>query len=253
MLKSGENPRHVLPRHEERSSNEHVFTLRVLAEAAGVTYQTVRAAITRGRLELPKKPKGEAANYLSAEALRSIAGYIQRALQHKSKPIHNAEARGTLPSRQQDWWDNRWPSFVLYRCAHPDCDELLFGPGVCAEHGGERRPLIKLDPDGHIVVLLGRDYVPLHRVVAQTPPGQHTHHRDGNPWNNRWDNLECLDPREHEDRHIGGVLSARVKKRQPQRKPLRSELGGMTKAELQEKIDEAYLQGLEEGERRARA
>jgi hypothetical protein len=186
----------------------------------------------------------------AAERLRSVASYIQRALVHKSKPIHNEEAVGMLSPEMKKWWADRWPAFELYRCAHPGCDELLFGPGACAEHGGERRPLIKLDTDGHVALLLGRDYVPLHRLVAQTPKGQHTHHRDGNPWNNRWQNLESLSPAEHESRHMGSVLSAKVVKKQPPRRPFRSEMGAVSKAEMQNKVDEAYMRGLKDGRKR---
>jgi hypothetical protein len=241
-LKPGDNPRHVLPRHEERKSVFYEFDLNTVAEAAGVNYQTVRKAVSTGRLQLK--------DLTSAERLRSVAGYIQRALVHKSKPIHSDEARGSLSPEMREWWDNRWPKFELYRCPHPKCNELLFGPGACAEHGGEKRPLIKLDSDGHVVLLLGRDYIPLHRVVAQTPRGLHTHHRDGNPWNNRWPNLECLEPKEHESRHVGSVLSAKVHKKQPPRRAFRSEVGGMTKAELQKKLDEAYMRGLKDGQQR---
>jgi len=222
----------------------HEYNLKVVAEAAGVNYQTVRKAVSTGRLELES-------DLTDAQRLRSVAGYIQKALVHKSKPIHSEEARGELSPQMQIWWDNRWPKFELYRCAHPKCSEVLFGPGACAEHGGERRPLIKLDSEGHVVLLLGRDYIPLHRIVAQTPKGQHTHHRDGNPWNNRWPNLECLDRNEHESRHVGSVLSARVVKNQPPRKPFRSEVGGLSRAELQKKLDDAYMRGVEDGKKRS--
>jgi hypothetical protein len=208
-----------------------------IAAAAGVNYQSVRKAISTERLD--------------PSDLRSISGYIATALIRKSKPVLSAEVHGILPAQQQAWWPDRWPKFQLYRCSHPGCSEILFGPGVCAEHGGDRRPQIRFDPDWHIQILLEKDYVPLHRLIAQTPKGFHTHHRDGNPWNNRWENVEALPPKEHEKRHLGGILSAEVLPDQPPRTPLRSEVGGMTKAELQAIKDTAYLKGLADGKARS--
>jgi len=245
MLRPGENPRQVLPRHEERSDISFYYTLRLIAEAAGVTYQTVRKAVTTERLR--PTVDGE----VTPESLRSVAAYILRTLARKSAPLAEEEARGVLPSQWQQWWANRWPLFQLYRCSNPDCEELLLGPGACGRCGGDKRPQLKLGADGHIQVLVGTDYIPLHRLIAQTPRGQHTHHRDGNPWNNRWSNLESLPPEEHEARHLGSVLSARVLPNQPPRRPLRSEVGGMSRAELQRKLDAAYLRGVDDGMRRA--
>lgn len=39
------------------------------------------------------------------------------------------------------------------------------------------------------------------------PKGFHIHHRDENPLNNSLDNLECLSPAEHAQRHVGGEHS----------------------------------------------
>lgn len=208
MLKPGDNPRRALPNHEERGPVPYNYTLQQVAEAAGVNYQTVRKAVSDGRLD--------------PENLRSVAGYIQGALTRKSKPL-SEEALGLLPPRLRRWWKNRWPEFELHLCAHPGCQELLFFAGTCAEHGGDRKPPIRFDSDGHIVVLLGAkgEYIPLHRLITQAEPGSglQTHHRDGNSWNNRWSNLESLTPEEHQDRHVGGILSADVVKKQPKRKP----------------------------------
>jgi len=247
MLKPGENPRQVLPRHEERGEVAFYYTLKMIAEAAGVTYQTVRKAVTTERLR--PVVHGD----VTAEGLRSVAAYILRTLAHKSAPLDGDEVQGMLPPHWRRWWRNRWPKFELYRCANPDCDELLLGPGACGQCGGDKRPQLKLGSDGHILVLVSRDYIPLHRLITQTPRGMHTHHRDGNPWNNRYSNLESLEPKEHEARHVGSVLSARVLPNQPPRKPLRSEVGGMSRAEYQQRIDVAYTKGIEEGLRRARA
>lgn len=235
-LKPGENPRHVLPRHRERGEVLFNYSLKVIAEAANVEYQTVRKAVTQKLLD----PKD----------MRSVAQYVARALVRKSAPMNAVELKGKMGPKQAAWWENRWPKFELYCCAAPGCSALLFGPGACAEHGGDRRPTVRFDSDFHIVILVGKDYVPLHRFITQAPPGMQTHHRDGNPWNNRWENLEVLEPLEHQDRHLGGHLGAEVVKSQPPRRPLRSEIGAMTKAELQSKLDEAYLRGRAAGEKK---
>lgn len=235
-LKPGENPRHVLPRHRERGEVVFNYSLKVISEAANVEYQTVRKAVS-GKI-------------LDPADFRSVAQYVTRALARKSELANVLELKGRMGAQQAKWWENRWPRFELYCCAAPGCKELLFGPGACAEHGGDRRPTMKFDGSLHIVVLVGKDYMPLHRLVTQAPPGMQTHHRDGNPWNNRWENLEVLDPQEHQDRHLGGQLGAEVLATQPPRRPLRSEVGGMTKAELQAKIDEAYLRGRNDGKKK---
>lgn len=55
----------------------------------------------------------------------------------------------------------------------------------------------------------------LHREVwkdhhGEIPEGNHIHHKDGDPTNNDIENLECVTPQEHAERHpdIGGVQSA---------------------------------------------
>lgn len=54
----------------------------------------------------------------------------------------------------------------------------------------------------------------LHREVwkdhnGEIPDGHHIHHKDGDPTNNDIENLECVSPQEHAERHpdIGGVES----------------------------------------------
>lgn len=230
MLKPGEDPRHLLPGHLERGTKKFGYDLAQIAVAANVNYQTVRKAVSQQKLD--------------PDDLRSVASYIQRALARKSKTLKGGEMVSMLGPVKGKWWKNRWPKFDLYLCAQPECSHLLFSPGSCTEHGGDRKPGVRFDSDGHINVLLrGSDYVPLHRLIAQTPKGMHTHHRDGNPWNNRFGNLESLTPDEHFDRHLGGILSAEVLPNQPPRKPLRSEVGAMTKQQLQQLKDEAFKRG----------
>ena len=234
MLKPGEDPRFLLPGHKERGPSPYGYTLEMISEAANVNYQTVRKAVSQKKLD--------------PESLRSVASYVQRALARKSKTLKGPEMLSMLGPKGK-WWKNRWPRFDLYLCAQPECSCLLFAPGACTEHGGDRKPGVRFDSDGHICVLLrGPDYVPLHRLIAQTPKGMHTHHRDGNPWNNRFDNLESLTPEEHFSRHLGGIPSAEVMPNQPARKPLRSEVGAMTKAELQQLKDEAFNRGFKKGQ-----
>ena len=227
-LKPGDNPRHVLPRHAERGQVIITYTLKQVAEAANVNYQTVRKAVST--------------KLLNPDDLRSVAHYVTRALARKSKPV-GGELSAMMDKKHAARWKNRWPLFELYNCAAPGCSQLMFFPGACAEHGGDKRPPVKFDADQHIVILVGKNYIPLHRLIAQTPKGEQTHHRDGNPWNNRFSNLESLQPDEHQDRHLGGVLSAEVLPKQPPRKPLRSEVGSMSKAQLQKLLDEAFIKG----------
>jgi hypothetical protein len=235
MLKPGEDPRNVLPGHQERGKIQFAYDLAQIAVAANLNYQTVRKAVSQEKLD--------------PENLRSVASYIQRALARKSKTLKGGEMLSMLGPQRGKWWKNRWPKFDLYQCAQPECSHLLFAPGACAEHGGDRKPGVRFDSDGHICVLLrGSDYVPLHRLIAQTPKGMHTHHRDGNPWNNRFDNLESLPPDEHFSRHLGGILSAEVLPNQPARRPLRSEVGAFTKQQLQQLKDEAFNRGFKKGQ-----
>lgn len=250
VLKPGEDPRQALPRHEERGPIEHTFVLADLAEAAGVNYQTLRKAMTEGRLAIHKKPVGQR---LSPDELRSIVSYVGYSLARKGQPLHEEVLQARLPEQQWGWWKNRMPRFDFFSCQFPDCLELLFSSGLCSKHGGPRKPAITFNHDWNILLLLdGQSYVSLARIITQAPAGAHTHHRDGNPWNNRFENLEVLSLKEHEDRHVGGILTAPVVKDQPPRRPLRSEVGGLTKAELQRKIDEAYARGLADGRKRAK-
>lgn len=209
MLKPGDDPRRVLPRHQERGPQIYQYSLQLIAEAAKVEYQTVRKAVTDKRLD----PKD----------LRSVAAFIQQALTRRCRPIEEEEASSVLPAERRGWWDKRWPRFRLYRCANPECEEILLSPGACSAHGGDRRPGLRFDSSGYVCLLVGNDYVPLHKLIVQAQQGMHTHHRDGNPWNNHWANLECLTPAEHADRHVGGVLSGAIRGKQPPRKPLRIE------------------------------
>jgi len=248
VLKPGDNPRQALPRHRERAAIIHAFTLEDLAEAAGVNYQSVRKAVAEGRILIEKKESGLP---LKAAELRSIVSYVARNLALKGHALPEEQVLERLPKQLRGWWANRFPKFDLFSCQTPGCSELLFSSGLCAQHGGPRKPEIALGNDGSLLLLLaGQSYVPLARLITQAAGGEHTHHRDGNPWNNRMDNLETLSPDEHADRHNGGLLTAPVVKKQPPRKPLRSELGGMTKAELQKLLDEAYVKGLADGRKR---
>lgn len=60
----------------------------------------------------------------------------------------------------------------------------------------------KMDPSGY-VYSLGKRRESLHRILAGTPKGMDTHHKDEVPWHNWRSNLEVLTPREHNERHDG--------------------------------------------------
>jgi hypothetical protein len=224
------------------SSVAHTFTNATIAEAAGVTIQTVGHAMKDGKVR-----PGEQ----TPDDLRSLATYVTHALALKGRVLGEERVLELLPEQQRGWWKKRWPTFDLFACQFPGCAELMFSSGLCSEHGGDRKPAIAFGADWQILLLLDGDtYVPLARLVSQTSGGLHTHHRDGNSWNNRWENIEALSQPEHEKRHRGGLLTAPVMTKQPPRQPLRSEAGGLTRAELQRKIDQAYARGVADGRRR---
>lgn len=235
MLKPGDNPRRLLVGHVERGPVAHVFTLRQIAEAAGVRDQTVRAAISRKQLDIA--------------SLSSVAMFVVRNIGAKQKPLSDEQARASLPPRQARWWDARWPAFDLYRCPVDGCTELRLEPGPCRHHGGVR-PMLKFDSDWTPYMSVADGYIPIHRLISQPPGGLQNHHRDGNVWNNRWANTEHLTPEEHQDRHVGGILTADVVADQPTRRLLQREHRGMSRSELQQVKDRFYTLGIEEGRRR---
>lgn len=215
------------------------YSLYEIGNAAGLPLTAIKKAVAEGKL-VP-------------ENLVSLSEFVLRAHNRKSRRLLGEELLSFLPEPWRPWLAARWPRFDLYRCSAEDCSRLLFTAGACAEHGGDRKPPIKISGDGHILLALGEggDYLSLHTLVAQTPKGMHCHHRDGNPWNNRWENLENLTPKEHEDRHIGGHLSGNVIANQPPRKPLHAESGAWYRKDVQRLCDESYTRGRADGLKQA--
>lgn len=55
-----------------------------------------------------------------------------------------------------------------------------------------------------------KKYTYLHRLIANTPPGKHCHHKNGNTLDERRANLENMTPGEHEGLHRMLRISRKV-------------------------------------------
>lgn len=74
-------------------------------------------------------------------------------------------------------------------------------------YGVYGKPLTQYDNNGYKYVRLSGSTHTVHSLVAKAflgerPDGYHIHHKDGDPSNNRLDNLEYLTPKEHAERHM---------------------------------------------------
>jgi hypothetical protein len=171
ILKPGENPRRVFKqRHRERGPSR-LFTFDDLAAAA-----TEAPATTRSKLR-------------TTTDARTAALYITEALMRRSEKltddgvIQALKGRATLKT-----WRARWPRFDLYRCGFPGCTDTMLSPGLCGAHGGTLQPFAKI-VDDHFMILTGREYTPLCRVIFGVIGTGAVEHVDQNPWNNHPDNL----------------------------------------------------------------
>jgi len=178
IIRAGENPRDVLPRHRERGPKRYEYTVEDVARVTGYSVLTVR-----------KRKIGTVADLL-ALGLRVLKRDGRR-----SVPV----LPGGLTVLGLAAWENRWPRWDLYRCLARSCDELVLGSGLCPKHGF---PMLALRR-GYFCVRVGLGWEALHRLILQPSDGLVVHHIDGNKWNNRLENLELAEVYEH------GELSGR--------------------------------------------
>jgi hypothetical protein len=183
-LKGGEDPPKVLPHHRERGPKRWSYSFKDIAEATGYTINTTRT-------------------YLAAKGLDllTVALHIAKAKSSVARRASTDELAAYFGNRLVAW-EARWPRFELYLC--PACHDPLLHQGLCEEHGGPPRPGLRLGSK-YVFVLAGPTYIPLHRIIAGCPPGLDVHHKDGNGWNNRPENLEPLTHEEHWRRHRFGA------------------------------------------------
>lgn len=164
------------------------FTYQSLVDATGLSLESIRSG----------------ANDLR-DALRSgdlvlLAERISVRTRVKSRRLTDEEIGRLLGERKLSMWERRFPRFDIWRCARDDCRAVLFNSGRCVLHGGDP-PLIRFDANLYFEVLVGRKYVPLHRLMCGEPKGSEVHHIDVNKWNNRIENLQILSPEEHRQHH----------------------------------------------------
>lgn len=171
ILKRGENPRKVFrQRHRERGPSK-LFTFDDLAVAADES-----PATTRSKLR-------------TTTDARTAARYIIDALAERSVRLTDVQVVQALQGAATlTQWRARWPRFDLYECGFPGCAATLLQPGLCDQHGGPLQPFAKI-VDDHFMILTGREYTPLCRVVFGVIGGGAVEHVDQNPWNNHPDNL----------------------------------------------------------------
>lgn len=133
--------------------------------------------------------------------LRTLSALVVGTWMRDLKPVADADPRVTqlLGAEAVGQWKNRWPRFELYPCASCE-DALLLVRGLCRECGG---PGVQ-DVDwakGYIALRVGGRMVPYHRLVVGCLSHMDVHHKDGNKWNNRPDNLEILAHDVHWEKH----------------------------------------------------
>jgi hypothetical protein len=132
----------------------------------------------------------------------SLSGFLMRRRTKLAVPLTPEQVMARLGKRA-GLWAGRWPKFDLYLCAGQEdgkpCETLLLGAGCCPKHGGN--PNLRFADSMHFDVRVGDGWVPYHRLVLPTSSGLQVHHKDGNLWNNRPENLEALTVEEHFAKH----------------------------------------------------
>ncbi len=192
----GQNPREIQG-HKERGLARYSYTMADIAEAAGLKLSTVRTQLGSARLAGVR------------EDLRDLAGYILHGVQWQPRAaLTKEELEPWLKehSLDLDRWYRRWPQIEAWRCTL--CDEVLLYQGLCAEHGGPRRPPLLLRK-GYVLLRLAPGYVPLHRLLVPIPRGRVVHHKDVNKLNNRPENLDVsMTWEEHRAHHAWPIARA---------------------------------------------
>jgi hypothetical protein len=191
LLGPGENPRKTLRKHRERGPKRFEYTYEKLANLRGIKEQSLRLHVTKGELD--------------PSDLLSVSCYLMKAVVGPQEALADESALEAInedPALKLEAWQSRYPLFEIFQCAFRDCPNPIVGPGLCRNHGHVRRAL-ELDRQNYLMVLVGVDYVPFHRLVMGEPANLHVHHQDRNKWNNRPSNLEALTGIEHFLEHRG--------------------------------------------------
>lgn len=182
-IQPGQNPRDVFRRHRERGHKKFEYTYETLANLKGIKEQSVRVAVHDGRLD--------------PENLLSVSRYLLKTAVPSEAPLTNEEFVKAIGEEEAlNKWSARYPRFDMFVCGYPECGELLVGARLCAKHG-PAKPMLILNKALYFEMLIGNDYIPLHRLVMGEPAGMDVHHKDHNRWNNHPANLEALPHAEH--------------------------------------------------------
>lgn len=171
------------PGHRERGPKRFDLTYQHVADATGLSLATVRSGAEDLRSAL-----------LQGDLAALVTGIAARVRGH-SRKLDDAALAGLLGADVAKW-PARFPLFDLWFCGQDGCQKVLVAPGRCEAHGGDP-PLVRLDAAFYFEVLVGRRYVPLHRLICGEPNGLDVHHVDFNKWNNRPQNLQPATHEEH--------------------------------------------------------
>lgn len=168
-----------------RGSQVFTFTYKDIAEAMQMAFSSIACSLSFREL-------------IETRGISGVSGQIMRRKTKVSTPLAWTELEPLL-AKKAHFWEDRFPRFDVYRCSEPECVAILLGPGNCWRHGGSATS--RFGAKNYFELLVGPDWIPLHRLVVAPPPGMHVHHKDGNIWNNRPSNLEVLSPEAHFEHH----------------------------------------------------
>lgn len=169
-LEKGQNPRKVLRRHRERGLKRYEYTYRGVADLAGLTLGSARAA-----------------EDLDMGSLASVAVFLMKRWVKGSRRVSPQELVKVLGSAAAvEQWKHRCPRVDLYWCGYPGCRATRVGRGLCEKHGGEGPTVVGLGDPPEFIVRTHEGDVPWQRLGVTHA----MHHIDGNPWNNRPSNLK---------------------------------------------------------------
>jgi hypothetical protein len=181
----GENPRTQLNAHQERGPERFSYTYHDIAHAVGQKTSSVKSNGSIGKL-------------VRSADMAAVSRFVIGRRQRQAPRVDAAEV---FSEKEQVMWAGRWPEFDLFRCAGPNCKEVLLVRGLCFGCG-KVHPSVRFGPTDYIEVVFGTRHVPIHRILVDVPPKMHVHHIDQNKWNNRRENLQILTPDDHLAKHF---------------------------------------------------
>jgi len=184
-------------KHRERGPRRFSYTYQDLADAVGLKLSTVRQH-HRGSDGKRFEDLARTGDWLYKQRVRGAPEPLT--------PEEVIERHREFVTERRDkllpWWLARWPQLDAYPCVAVGCEDLVLGaPGYCQVHADTQ--LIMLGP--HFALRVGEGkYATLHRMMMGLTgdhgygfAGNHVHHKDFNPWNNRPENLQVLPAKEH--------------------------------------------------------